>query len=148
AGLQMFVFCVLGTGQHVTGIRVELLFGFFCLGAAWSFLVALATWTVRATSSERNAVAHVYVELAAMLSATDEATSPVARHQLTTAMNTAYDRLLTARSWLSGRDAAYRQLLNLLSASTAAVEASVAMVNAGQRAPDEVVDHFIALSAT
>ncbi|WP_103354958.1 FUSC family protein [Amycolatopsis sp. CA-128772] len=148
AGLQMFVFCVLGTGQHATGVRVEVLFGFFCLGAAWSFLVALVTWTVRATSPERSAVAHVYVELAAMLSATDEPVSRVARHRLTTAMNTAYDQLLTARSWLSGRDAAYRHLLNLLSATTPAVEASVAMVNAGRRPPQAVIDHFVALSAS
>ncbi|MET8999374.1 FUSC family protein [Amycolatopsis sp. NPDC004169] len=147
AGLQMLVFCVLATGQHATGVRVEILFGRFCLGAAWSLLVALATWTVRATSPERTAVAHVYVELAAMLSATDEAVSRVARHRLTTAMNTAYDQLLTARSWLSGRDAAYRHLLNLLSATTPAVEASVAMVNAGRRPAREVVDHFVALSA-
>ncbi|MBE8517926.1 FUSC family protein [Amycolatopsis sp. H6(2020)] len=147
AGLQMLVFCVLATGQHATGVRVEVLFGCFCLGAAWSFLVALVTWTVRATSPERTAVAHVYVELAAMLSASDEAVSRVARHRLTTAMNTAYDQLLTARSWLSGRDAAYRQLLNLLSATTSAVEASVAMVNAGRRPAQEVIDHFVALSA-
>ncbi|WP_033263627.1 FUSC family protein [Amycolatopsis vancoresmycina] len=148
AGLQMFVFCVLGTGQHATGVRVEVLFGFFCLGAAWSYLVALLTWTVRATSPERTAVAHVYVELAAMLSATDEAVSRVARHRLTTAMNTAYDQLLTARSWLSGRDAAYRHLLNLLSATTPAVEASVALVNAGRRPPQAVIGHFVALSAS
>ena len=148
AGLQMFVFCVLGTGQHATGVRVEVLLGFFCLGAVWSLSVALASWTFRATSPERTAVAHVYVELAAMLSATDEAVSRVARHRLTTAMNTAYDQLLTARSWLSGRDAAYRHLLNLLSATTPAVEASVAMVNAGHRTPQEVIDHFVALSAS
>ncbi|MEV6872533.1 FUSC family protein [Amycolatopsis sp. NPDC051128] len=148
AGLQMIVFAVLGTGQHTTGMRVEVLLGFFCLGAAWSFLVALVTWTVRATSPERTAVAHVYVELAAMLSASDPAVSRVARHRLTTAMNTAYDQLLTARSWLSGRDAAYRQLLNLLSATTPAVEASVAMVNAGRRPAQEVIDHFVALSAS
>ncbi|GAB3138455.1 FUSC family protein [Amycolatopsis stemonae] len=148
AGLQMFVFAVLGTGQHATGVRVEILLGYFCLGAVWSLLVALVSWTFRATSPERTAVAHVYVELAAMLSATDEAVSRVARHRLTTAMNTAYDQLLTARSWLSGRDAAYRQLLNLLSATTPAVEASVAMVNAGRRTPPEVIDHFVALSAT
>jgi uncharacterized membrane protein YccC len=147
AGLQLFVFCVLGTGQHATGVRVEILLGFFCLGAAWSLLVALVTWTVRATSAERSAVAHVYVELAAMLSATDEPVSRVARHRLTTVMNTAYDQLLTARSWLSGRDAAYRQLLNLLSATTPAVEASVALVNAGRRVSGDVVDHFVALSA-
>jgi uncharacterized membrane protein YccC len=148
AGLQLFVFCVLGTGQHATGVRVEILLGYFCLGAVWSLSVALASWTFRATSPERTAVAHVYVELAAMLSASDEAVSRVARHRLTTAMNTAYDRLLTARSWLSGRDATYRQLLNLLSATTPAVEASVAMVNAGRRPPREVIDHLVALSAS
>jgi uncharacterized membrane protein YccC len=148
AGLQMFVFCTLGTGQHVTGIRVEILMGWFLVGAAWSLLVALLSWTVRATSPERNAVAHVYIELAAMLSTTDEATSRVARHQLTTAMSTAYDRLLTARSWLSGRDAAYRELLNLLSATTPAVEAGVAMVNAGRRASEDVIGYLTATAAS
>ncbi|WP_020663284.1 FUSC family protein [Amycolatopsis benzoatilytica] len=148
AGLQMFVFCVLGTAQHATGVHTELLFGYFCAGAGWGLLVALGTWTVRATSPERTAVAQVYIELAAMLSAEDEPTSRVARHQLTTAMSTAYDRLLIARSWLSGRDAAYRKLLNRLSATTPAVEASVATVNAGQRAPDEVIDYLTRVAAS
>ncbi|MEV8609690.1 FUSC family protein [Amycolatopsis sp. NPDC051373] len=148
AALQMFVFCVLGTAQHATGLKIEELFGYFCLGAAWSLFVALVTWTVRGTSPERTAVAQVYIELAAMLSATDEPTSRVARNQLTTAMSTAYDRLLTARSWLSGRDAAYRQLLNLLSATTPAVEASVAMVNAGHRPPPEVIDYLTGAAAS
>ncbi|MFD2467196.1 FUSC family protein [Amycolatopsis silviterrae] len=148
AGLQMFVFCVLGTAQHATGVRTEVLFGYFCAGAGWGLLVALGTWTLRATSPERTAVAQVYIELAAMLSAEDEPTSRVARHQLTTAMSTAYDRLLVARSWLSGRDAAYRRLLNRLSATTPAVEASVAMVNAGQRPPDEVIDYLTRVAAS
>jgi uncharacterized membrane protein YccC len=147
ASLQMFVFCVLGTGQHAVGApRIELLLGCFVVGGMWSVLVALVTWTVRATSPERTAVAHVYVELAAMLSAPDEPVSRVARHRLTTAMSTAYDRLLTARSWLSGRDDAYRELLNLLSATTPAVEAGVATVNSGVRAPAEVVDYLVAAS--
>ncbi|SDX17053.1 Uncharacterized membrane protein YccC [Amycolatopsis xylanica] len=147
AGLQMFVFCVLGTGQHATGVRVEHALGLFLLGAAWSLAVALASWTFRATSPERSAVAHVYIELAAMLSAADEATARVARNQLTTAMNTGYDRLLTARSWLSGRDAAYRELLNLLSATTQAVEAAVALVHTGRRAPAEVIDYLTTAAA-
>jgi uncharacterized membrane protein YccC len=148
ASLQLFVFCVLATGQYLSGVRFEVLLGCFLIGAAWSLLVALATWPVRATSPERGAVAQVYIELAAMLSASGEAASLAARNQLTTAMNTAYDRLLTARSWLSGRDAAYRELLNLLSATTPAIEASVAMVNARHPAPDEVVEHLTALAAS
>lgn len=148
AGLQLFVFCVIGTGQHATGVRIEVSLLCFLAGAVWSLSVALIGWTWRATSPERTAVAHVYIELAAMLSATDADTSRAARNQLTTAMNTAYDRLLTARSWLSGRDAAYRKLLNLLSASTPAVEASVAMVNAGRSGPPEAVDYLTSVAAS
>lgn len=147
AGLQLFVFSVLGTGQHALGVDAGVAVGCFVIGAVWGLGVALAGWTWQATSPERTAVAQVFIELAAMLSAQDEPASRVGRHQLTTAMNTAYDRLLTARSWLSGRDAAYRKLLNLLSASTPAVEAAVAMVNAGQRATPEIVEHLTALAA-
>ncbi|OZM73448.1 hypothetical protein CFN78_10715 [Amycolatopsis antarctica] len=148
AGLQFFVFGVLGTGQHAMGIGLGVSLLCFLAGAAWGLTVALAAWTVRATTPERSAVAQVYIELAAMLSAEDEHTSRAARHQLTTAMNTAYDRLLTARSWLSGRDATYRALLNRLAAGTPAVEASVAIVNAGQRAPREVVTYLASVATS
>ncbi|MFF5991002.1 FUSC family protein [Prauserella flavalba] len=146
AALQLFVFTVLGTGQHTVGTEAEAALACFVGGAAWGLVVALAGWTVHATSPERHAVAQVYIELAALHSAQDEATSLASRQQLTAAMNTAYDRLLSARSWLSGRDVTYRKLLNLLSASTPAVEASVAMVNAGARAPRDVIEHFTDLA--
>ncbi|WP_216213318.1 FUSC family protein [Amycolatopsis aidingensis] len=148
AGLQLLVFAVLGTGQHAMNIDPGVAMLCFLGGAAWGLVVALAAWAVRATSPERGAVAQVYIELAAMLSASDEETRRAARHQLTTALNTAYDRLLEARSWLSGRDATYRGLLNLLAASTPAVEAGVAMVNARRHAPAEVVDHLVAVATS
>lgn len=147
AALQLFVFVTLGTGQAEAGTDVAVAVACVVTGGLWGLLLALSGWTVHATSPERQAVAQVYIELAAMHSAQDEATSLAARQQLTTAMNTAYDRLLTARSWLSGRDATYRTLLNLLSATTPAVEASVAMVNAGERAPRDVIAHFTDLAA-
>ncbi|MBB3663184.1 MULTISPECIES: FUSC family protein [Prauserella salsuginis group] len=146
AALQLFVFVTLGTGQAEAGADVGVALLCIVTGGVWGLLVALSGWPVRGTSPERTAVAQVYIELAAMHSAPDDATSLTARAQLTTAMNTAYDRLLTARSWLSGRDATYRRLLNLLSATTPAVEASVAMVNAGQRAPKEIIAHFTDLA--
>ncbi|WP_116046892.1 FUSC family protein [Amycolatopsis palatopharyngis] len=148
AALQLFVFTVLGTGQHAMGVPADLAMVCFIAGAGWGLLVALAGWTVRATSPERTAVAHVFIELAAMLSAQDEATSRAARHQLTTALNTAYDRMLGARSWLSGRDETYRGLLNLLSAATPAVEAGVAMAHAGRKAPPEVIGHLTAVATS
>jgi uncharacterized membrane protein YccC len=148
AALQLFIFTVLGTGQHALGVQAELAMASFLAGAGWGLLIALVGWTVRATTPERTAVAHVFIELAAMLSVQDEATSRAARHQLTTAMNTAYDRVLSARSWLSGRDETYRALLNLLSAATPAVEAGVAMAHTGRKAPPEVIDHLAAVATS
>ncbi len=142
AGLMLLVFGVVGAGTHLVDIGLGVLVGGFVLGAAWSLLIALAGWTVRGTHPERSAVAQVFVELAVMLSAEDEATSRAARHQLTVAMNVAFDRLLTARTRVPGRDAAYRSLLTLLSQASPIVEASVALVNSGQRAPQPVVDHL------
>lgn len=147
AALQLFVFVTLGTGQAAVGTDIRVAMLCIVTGGLWGLLVALSGWPVHGTSPERKAVAQVYIELAAMHSAPDDATALTSRAQLTTAMNTAYDRLLTARSWLSGRDATYRRLLNLLSATTPAVEASVAMVNAGERAPRDVIAHFTDLAA-
>lgn len=146
AALQLFVFTTLGMGQATAGADVGVALLCVITGASWGLLVALSGWPVRGTSPERKAVAQVYIELAAMHSAADDATALTSRAQLTTAMNTAYDRLLSARSWLSGRDATYRRLLNLLSATTPAVEASVAMVNAGERASRDIIAHFTDLA--
>lgn len=142
AGLMLLIFGVLGAGTHFADLGTEVLVAGFVTGVAWSLFLALAGWTVRGTRPERTAVAQVFIELAAMLSAEDEATSRAARHQLTVAMNAAYDRLLTARARLPGRDEIYRSLLTTLSQATPVVEAAVAMVDAGRRAPPAVTDHL------
>ncbi|WP_007027232.1 FUSC family protein, partial [Saccharomonospora iraqiensis] len=149
AALQLFVFTVLGTGRPEDGLSYGLTLGCFAAGSCWGLLVSLAGWTVRATTPEREAVAQVHLELAGMLSAVsagDDDMSRAARHQLTRAMNTAYDRLLSARSWLSGRDETYRGLLNLLTATTPAIEASVAVVDSGERPPRAVIAYFTDLA--
>lgn len=149
ASLQLFIFTVLATAPRFADVPIGFSLLFFVAGSVWGLLVALSGWTVRATSPERDAVADVYIELAAMLSALathDQPTTLAARQQLTRAMNTAYDRLLTARSWLSGRDATYRALLNLLSASTPAIEAATALVDSRTRPPPDVIDHVTALA--
>lgn len=149
AALQLFIFTLLGSAQQYAEIVAPIAWLCFAAGALWSFLVALAGWPVRATSPERQAVAQVHIELAAMLSALahrDQPTILAVRQQLTKAMNTAYDRLLEARSVLSGRDLTYYKLLNLLAATTPAVEASVAAVDAGTRPPRDVIEYFTTLA--
>lgn len=142
AGLMLLVFGVVGTGTHEFDVGLDVRVGGFALGVLWSLAVALSGWTVRGTHPERTAVAQVFVELAAMLSARDERTSRAARHQLTVAMNAAYDRLLPARARVPGRDAVYRSLLTTLSQATPVVEAAVAMVDENRATPPEVTDHL------
>ncbi|MDV6011252.1 FUSC family protein [Haloechinothrix sp. LS1_15] len=143
AGMLMLVFGVLGAGQYLEGVSGAALFLLFVLGSAWGLAVTLAGWVVRGTDPERAAVAQVFVELAVLLSVTDERTARAARHQLTVAMNTAYDQLLHARAWVPARDATHRRLLTLLTQATPVVEAAVAMVARGRRAPRPVVDHLM-----
>ncbi|WP_176439977.1 FUSC family protein [Haloechinothrix alba] len=147
AGLMMLVFTVLGAGQYLVGVGIPAILGSFLVGIAWSLVVGLAGWAVRGTSPERAAVAQVFVELSVLLSVRDADTARAARHQLTIAMNSAYDQLLSARARLPRRDAAYRRLLTLLSEATPLVEAAVAMVNSGRRAPRPVIDHLMHVAA-
>lgn len=147
AGMLLLVFGVIGAAEHRAELGFGVLLGAFLVGVGWSLIVGLGAWAVRGTAPERDAVAKVFVELAVLLGTDDPALSRASRHQLTVAMNTAYDRLLTARAWMPRRDAAFRSLLTLLSQATPIVEAAVAMVNTRERAPQPVVDHLTRVAA-
>ncbi|MQA63519.1 MAG: FUSC family protein [Actinophytocola sp.] len=147
AGMLLLVFGVIGAAEHHGQLGLGALLASFAAGMAWSLVVGFAGWAVRGTAPERDAVAKVFVGLAVMLGDDDPATSRAARYELTVAMNTAYDRLLTTRAWLPSRDAAYRSLFTLLTQATPIVEAAVAMLHAGERAPRPVVDHLTRVAA-
>src|SRR5699024_178834 len=53
AGLQLFIFTLLGSAQQFSDVPTLLAFIYFAAGASWGFLVALSGWPVRATSPER-----------------------------------------------------------------------------------------------
>lgn len=139
AGLQLLVFAILGAGQPLVS-GPYLATAWFLAGAGWTVLLAVAAWPMRATAPERAAVAAVYDELATMLAARRWRQAAQARQRLTAALNDAYDALLTARSWLEGRDATYRGLFVLLSDSTPVVEAAVATVKARRTTSREELD--------
>ncbi|CAM3870541.1 FUSC family protein [Kibdelosporangium persicum] len=143
AALQMLVFAALGAGQPRGTLSATF---WFVVGAGLVWLLALAAWPFKATGPERAAVAEIYDELAVMLAASGTAGARAARRDLTTALNDAYDALLTARSNLSGRDRAYRRLMTLLADTTPVVEASVALVNVGRQPPAQVVLHMTAIA--
>ncbi|HEY4020262.1 MAG TPA: FUSC family protein, partial [Pseudonocardiaceae bacterium] len=146
ASLQLLVYVVLGTHEStVVGPAVAV--GCFVGGAAFALLLSVAAWPVRATAPERALVAKVYDQLVALLSSAGTPAASGARQQLTVALNTAYDALLTARSHLQGRDQIYRRLFVALSETTPVVEAAVALSNARHRPPRSLIDAVAAVGA-
>lgn len=145
--MSLLVFGVIGAAEHRAELGLVVLLGAFLAGVGWSLFVGLVAWAVRGTGPEREAVANVFVELAVLLGTRGPASSRASRHRLTVAMNTAYDRLLTARAWMPGRDATFRPLLTLLSQAKPLVEASVAMVDTRERAPQPIVDQLTRVAA-
>ena len=139
AALQLLVYVVLGTHEAQLLPPWEAALGFL-VGAAWAVLLSIAAWPVRATAPERALVAGVYTGIADMLAASGTPAARGARQNLTAALNSAYDALISARSRLSGRDKVYLRLFTVLSETTPVVEAAVAMVNARHRPPQVVQD--------
>lgn len=145
AGLQLLVGAVLGT-HEATIVGPGVMLVVYLVGSAWALLLALAAWPLHATAPERRLVVAVYDELIAMIEGSGTAEARPARQRLTAALNAAYDALLNARSRLHGRDQAYRKLFNVLSETTAVVEAGIALVNARHRPPRSVVGAMTAVS--
>lgn len=145
AGLQLLIFAILGAGQPLTSGPV-LATGWFLAGAGWAVLLAIAAWPMRATAPERAAVAAVYEQLAAMLTARQWRQTAHARQRLTAALNDAYDALLTARSRLEGRDETYRRLFALLSDTTPVIEAAVAAIKTQHHTPRHEIDALRAIA--
>jgi uncharacterized membrane protein YccC len=144
ASLQLLVYVVLGTHES-TVVGPGLAVGCFLGGAAFALLLSVAAWPVRATAPERALVATVYDRLFVLLSVAGTPAATGARQQLTAALNTAYDALLTARSHLQGRDQIYRRLFVALSETTPVVEAAVALINAQHRPPKSLIDAVAAI---
>ncbi|WP_424183813.1 FUSC family protein [Actinokineospora sp. G85] len=138
AGLQLLVFSALGTGQAADP---WLAIGCYLVGAVSALALALAAWPVSGAAVERRAVAKVYADLASLLAASGTSSARDARRALTTSLNAAYDGLLDARSRLAGRDRSYRRLFVLLTETTPAIEAAVALVHGRKKVPAEFVDY-------
>lgn len=140
AGLQFLVFGVVGTAQAALGTDPFVNAGCFAVGAAWVLLLTIGAWPVHPVAPERAMVAEVYRKAAVLLAAIGTDQAHPARQELTTAMNSAYDAMLTVRSRLHGRDRAYRRLFVLLTKATPITESSVALLHARHRPPRASID--------
>jgi uncharacterized membrane protein YccC len=142
AGLQLFVYSALGLGA-LGGLRpwwhtaLE-----FLAGVAWSLALITPGYLIAPRSAERKAVAGAYHALAQSLRLIGTPGSPAARTALATALNAAYDAMLTGRANASGRSRPAMHLLGVLNVSHQFAEAAAALRTTGERVPPLVPDEI------
>jgi uncharacterized membrane protein YccC len=140
AALQFLVYAIVGSGIDF-GLRPHWLAPLVVLGgAAWRLaLTGIAILADRRPRApERAAVASVYTAVAGWLDAAGTPGADAARHDVTTALNQAYDLMVSARTSLAGRDPRWRELVTLLNAATPIVEAATAVAVEGEHVPPAV----------
>ena len=112
----------------------------FLAGVAWALLLITPAYLLNPRSAERKAVADVYDALAQALRSTGTPEMAAGRVTLTTALNAAYDAVLTGRASASGRTARDRHLMAVLNVSHQFAEAAAALRATGERVPPLVTD--------
>jgi len=100
----------------------------YLAGVAWALALSLLGGIGRTTAPERISVAEVFRALALLMELSGTGQAESARQDLTTALNTAYDTVVSYRATAGGRDARVRRLAALLNAITPVVEATLTLV--------------------
>jgi uncharacterized membrane protein YccC len=139
-GLQLLVYTSLGAGPIGALRPVWHTAAGFLVGVVWALILILPGWLRAPYGREQRDVAAVYDALAGLLRSVGGGEFTAARQALTTALNTAYDELLTARSTATGLNRQRARLLAALNASHLMAEATVAVGLAGTRPPPLVID--------
>jgi uncharacterized membrane protein YccC len=139
-GLQLLVYTSLGAGPVGALRPVWHTAAGFLVGVVWALILILPGWLRAPYGREQRDVAAVYDALAGLLRSVGGGDFTAARQALTTALNTAYDEVLTARSTATGLNRQRARLLAALNASHLMAEATVAVGLAGTRPPPLVID--------
>ena len=138
-GLQLLVYTSFGTGplgalQPWWHAPVLLL-----AGAAWALLLMVPGWLLFPRAVEQRSVAAVYQALAAELGAAGSPQFAESRLAVTTALNAAYDQLLSVRAVSSGQDRRLTPLVALLTQIHLIAEAAAAVAAEGRQVPPAVI---------
>ncbi|WP_347060111.1 FUSC family protein [Blastococcus sp. HT6-30] len=144
--LQLLIYTALASGL-VTPLPAVAEVGFFFCGAAWATLMTLVQARTEQLDPDRAAVATVFTRIGELLAAIGSDTAPDARRSLTTALNTAYDRVIRSRSRSAGRTRQLSELAGVLNAAAPLVEGAVAAARAGVPADPQDVTAVHALAA-
>lgn len=138
AGAHMLTFCVVATGQHTGSLGLGQQVLWFSTGELLLVAAVAASWPLRRTAPARRSLARVFDTCAHLLGAIGsphEARN--ARRELTTELNDAEDVLLSGAS--TARSRVHDRLRIVLTRATPVVEASVALLHAGNRPPQRAV---------
>ena len=111
----------------------------FVLGAAWALVLTVPGWLLSPRAAERRSVAAVYRALAGHLRAIGTTGAVEARRDLTAALNTAYDTLLTRRSTAGGRNPRLTRLMALLNQGNLIGEATTTCSMERTRPPPLII---------
>ncbi len=144
--LQLLIYTALASGL-VTPLSAVVEVAFFAAGAAWATLGTLVQAAAEPNDPDRTAVATVFTRIAGLLTTVGTEATNDARRALTTALNTAYDRVIRTRSLAAGRNRQLSELAGILNSAAPLVEAAVAAVRAGVPADPHDVTAVHALAA-
>jgi hypothetical protein len=139
-GLQLLVYASLGIGPFGALRPVWQTAVGFLVGVLWALVLILPGWLLAPYGQDQRYVAAVYQALADQLAAigTDQLTAR--RQAVTTAVNSAYDELLSARAIAAGRNRTTMRLIAALNASNQMSQAATTLGVAGNRPPPMVIE--------
>ena len=132
-GLQLLLYAVLGSGQLAALGPAWFVVGMFLAGALWALTLFSLEWSLFPHVPEQRSVAEAYRAIARMVRAAGTDRFEDARQDATTALNSAYDDVLTARSGIAGRDPRHERLVTLLNRTHRVVEAALTLSQESHR---------------
>jgi uncharacterized membrane protein YccC len=145
-GMQLLLFAVLGTGPLGAMGPWWSILGLFLAGAAWGTALSMLGWVFFPHAPQQHSVAEAYRAIARLLRAIGTQTFDDERANLTTALNTAFDEMLTARATVGGHDARQAHLMAVLNQTHQIVEAAIAFARDGTRPPPSAVRYLDAVA--
>ena len=139
-GMQMLVYASLGIGPIGALRPVWHVAAGFLVGVIWALVLILPGWLLSPYGQDERAVAAVYQALADQLASIGTSDFTAKRQVVTTAVNAAYDELLTARTTAPGRNRRVMRLVAALNASNLMSQAVTTLGVAADRPPPLVIE--------
>jgi uncharacterized membrane protein YccC len=134
-GLQLLVYTALGAGPIGALRPVWHTAAGFGTGVLWALVLLVPGWLRAPYGREQRDVAAVYDALAGQLQAVGSDAFTARRQAVTSALDLAYDEMLTARAAATGLNRHRARLLGALNASLPVAEAAIALGLARTRPP-------------